>query len=93
MFFFFLEESQLLNRRLSLLQEYEKKIINNTVVTVGIRASTQREAGRSCEPVGLTEGSDLKATSFFIIHSQIFYKIRDCECVYTGFQPKQVIHI
>jgi len=59
----------------------------------GIRASTQREAGRSCEPVGLTEGFDLKATSFFNTHSEIFCTIGDCGCVHTGFQSKQVISI
>lgn len=81
MFFFFLEESQLLNRRLLLLQEYKKLFINNTVVTVRVRARTQREADRSCEPVGLTEGSDIKANPFFNIHSEILYTVGDCECV------------
>lgn len=44
---------------------------------VGVRASTQREADRNCEPVELTEGSDLKANSLFNIHSQIFYTTGD----------------
>lgn len=57
-------------------------------MTLGIRDSTQREADRSCEALGLTEGSDLKANSSFHIHSQIFYTIGDLECVYAGFQPK-----
>lgn len=54
-------------------------------MTLGIRDSTQREAGKSCEALGLTEGSDLKANSSFHIHSQIFYTIGDLECVYAGF--------
>lgn len=60
---------------------------------VGIRGSKQRDASKNCEAVGLTEGSGLKAKPFFNIHSQIYYTIADCECVYTGFQPRQVIHI
>lgn len=52
-------------------------------MTLGIRDSTQREAGKTCEALGLTESSDLKANSSF--HSQIFYRTGDLECVYAGF--------
>lgn len=57
------------------------------VVMVGIRASMQTEVDRSCEPVGLLEGSYLNFNFFFSIHSQISYTIGDCECAHTGFQP------
>lgn len=50
---------------------------------VGIAASTQREVDISCEPVGLSKDSDLNVNS----------SIRDCEFVYTGFQPNQIIYI
>lgn len=54
-------------------------------MTLGIRDSTQREAGRTCEALGLTESSGLKANSSFHIHSQIFYRTGDLECIYAGF--------